>query len=239
MKFCLLFIVAILGMQPGLAQNGYGSTSIYDRALSLPKNTHFFVLPPNSHWYDQPWRDSVYLLPEFQEGRIELDNGYSPTHHLLMNYSLFFEMFVIKQEDSEVIPFKYSNEIRYVWIGNHKFIYSKPHGYLEIIEQGKASLAESTFMNSIYEYSNGMKYGNTVADVRTAVSKTTRFYYVQNKYYIVRDSSHHLLRSSPAALPKIFRKQKSKIREYAKEHKTDYKKREDLLEIVSYCNRKL
>jgi len=239
MKLCSVLVAAILVGQMSFAQNGYGSLSIYDRVVNLPKDKHIFALPPNSRWYEQPWHDSTYLLPEFGEGRIELLNGYVPTHHLLMNYSLFLEMFVVKQDNGDIVPLKYSSEIKYIWIGEHKFIYSHAHGYLEIICQGKASLAESTYMNSIIEYSSGVKIGNNVVDARTDVAKVTRYYWLQNKYYIIPDSSRHLLRSSPAALPRIFKKQKSKIRQYERQHKTDYNKREDLLEIISYCNREL
>jgi hypothetical protein len=157
-----------------------------------------------------------------------------------MNYSMFLEMFMVKEENGDIVPFKYNDQVKYIHVGNHKFIHSQSHGYLEILTEGKASLAESSFMLAIYEYSSGVRYGNNQADIRTSASRELRYYYVEHKYYIFPDSSsRHLLRSSPAALPKIFRKQKNKIREYEREHSIDYNKKGDLLKIVSYCNKEL
>jgi hypothetical protein len=232
-------MVAIFGIQSGFAQNGYGSTSVYDRIQEAPKDKHLFVIPPDSHWYEQPWSDSTYLLPKFEEGRIQLKNGYTPTRHLLMNYNMLFETIVIKQENGEITSLKYSNDIKYVWIGNNKFVYTQPHGYMHVLEEGKASVGEISFMNSAFNSGSWDKHGNPITDWRDGVSHSPRYYYIEKRYYIYPDSSLHLIRPSPAALPKIFKKEKSKIRAYEKAHKIDYKRREDILDIVSYCNREL
>jgi len=44
------------------AQDGYGSTSVYDRVATLPKNKHLFIIPPNHVWTEQLWKDSVYRI---------------------------------------------------------------------------------------------------------------------------------------------------------------------------------
>ena len=230
--------MALFGVHASKAQTGYGSTSALDRVSKLPKDKHVFVLRPNEYWYKQDWADSVYAFPEFLPGKMEFTNGFTPNNRMFLNYNVFLQKFVIREDNGDVVGLDYSKEIKYIWVGDHKFIYSPPFGYLEIILEGKASVAESTFMRVIYELGTVNRYPSSVYDDRTAISKTPRYYWQEKAYYVFSDPSH-MHRSSPAALPKIFPRQKSKIHSFQKEHHNDYKKRDDLLEIVSYCNNEL
>jgi len=234
MKFYLFVVLAAMGINTCAAQE------IYDRSLgvTLPGDKHYFVIPPDSAWFDMPWKDSVYSLPQFGEAKIELKNGYQPTHSLMMNYNIFFEMFMVRQADGGVIPFTYPGAIKYVWIDNHKFIYTKNFGYMEVILEGEASVAESNFMNAIVSQIAVARGPELRPDNRVGFAKTNRYYYKQTKYYIFSNPSkmHH---ASPAVLPKIFKGQKDKIREYERSHKTNYRKKEDILDIVSYFNSEL
>jgi hypothetical protein len=237
MKPILLFLVAFIGIGPCSAQNGYGSTSIYDRTTNLPKDKHLFVLPPNDYWYKQKWADSVYLFSQFQPGKIELKTGVVPTNRPMLNYNLFLEKMLIRQSEEEYIMLE-ERGINTIWIGDHKFIYTLSHGYMEIILDGKAGVAEKTRMVAIYELSNGTKYPLSVADIRTGQAKGTRYYYEDKQYFIV-DAETHVHHGTTTVLSKIFSTNKSKIRSFVKKHKTDFKKKEDLLEIVAYCNGEL
>lgn len=214
-------------------------TTAAQTSHTLPKGVRFFTIPPNEYWHAQPWsRDSLNLFPEFQESKLEFNNGFTPTSQLLMNYNLFTEKFLVKESEEHITPFEFTNEVKYIWIGDHKFIHSKQFGYLEVIMQGRVSVAVNTFVNVIVDPNSMQRYPLSLSDNRMGVAKTTRYYYVDQKYYIFADPSY-IYRSSPAALPKIFPKEKRTIRDFEKNQHTNYSKREDVLKIALFCNREL
>jgi len=234
MRFFLIVIVAVVGVHFSWAQNR-------DRKFKfkLPEGKHFFVVPPDSSWTQMPWKDSVYIFPGFGEGRIEYKSGYSTSHHLKMNYNVLFETFMIMQDDGRVIPFKDIEDIRYVWIDDNKFVRTKGYGYLYVIQDGRAALAESTFMDVILEYPVMPEYPNAFVDQRYEASKVKRYFYIEKAYYIIDTSSGRVKRASPKALSKIFRKEKQTIRDFGKTNNIDYNKKDDLMKVVLFCNREL
>jgi hypothetical protein len=156
----------------------------------------------------------------------------------MLNYNVFLGLFEIQQENGDRLILDISKDVKFTWIGDHKFVYTPTFGYMEIIHDGRASVAELTTMHAIFEFSSGTKYPLSVADIRTGVSKTTRYYWEEKQYFIVdaKLRPHH---GSPSLLYKLFPKQKSKIRSFIKNHKTDFRKKEDILDIVRYCNGEL
>jgi len=236
MKFFILGLLCATAFNISLAQNGYGSAGAYDRTTNLPRDKHFFVLPPNTFWNKVQWKDSIYEFPEFQPGKLELSTGFIPSHHPLLNYNIFLEFVEIKQDNGQVFPLSNPSEVKTIWIGDHQFIYTPSFGYMEIILEGKVSVAEKIEMRAVFELSNGTKYLPPPTDVRTAVSKSTRYYWPEKNYYIFTDRSHV---HRAAALQKIIPRQKSKIRGFVKNHKTDFMKKEDILDLVSFCNQEL
>lgn len=234
MRLSFIALLCALALSRSVAQNGYGSTSVYDRVTDLPKGKHFFVLPPNDYWYKQQWADSVYMFSQFQPGKIQLETSVIPTNRPMLNYNIFLDRMLIRQSQEEYIVLE-ERGISAVWIGDRKFIYTLSHGYMEIILDGKASVAEKTKMVAIYELSNGTKYPLSVADIRTGQAKGTRYYYEEKQYFIV-DAQAHVHHGTTAILSKIFPGTRSKIKSFVKDHKTDFKKREDLLEVVAYAN---
>lgn len=239
MKPFLFFVVALIATVPGFAQNGYGSTGVYDRTTNLPKDKHFFVIPPGAFWYKQPWRDSIYLYPRFQQGRLELMNGVSPSHPLMLNFNFFLGLMELAQMNGDIGVLDVSNGVKYVWIGDHKFAYTTPtYGFMEVILEGKAAVAELTKMRAILELSNGTKFPLSVSDIRTGVAKSTRYYWMEKEYFILDSKSHPHL-PSVTVLARFYPRQKRKIKSFAKGHQTNFKKGEDLVEIVTWCNNEL
>ena len=231
MKILLIVILIAIGV-PAFAQ---GSSSIYERTTNLPKGKHFFVLPPNAYWNKQPWVDSVYLFPAFQPGKLEMKNGFTPSLEPMLNYNVFLDVVDIRPAEGQIFPLADVHDVKTIWIGDHKFIYVPSFGYMEIILEGKASVGEQTLMRAIYELSNGTKYPLSNTDVRTGISKGTRYYWIEKHYYIFTDSSR-IYRSGSGVLPKFFPEQKGKIKSFVRGHKTDFKKKEDILEVVSFSN---
>ena len=235
MKLIFAVLLCAIALGKSIAQNGYGSNSIYDRTSDLPKDKHLFVLPPNEYWHKQKWVDSVYLFSEFQPGRIELMTGIIPTNRPMLNYNIFLDRMLIKQSEEEYVMLD-ERGISTIWIGDHRFIYTLSHGYMEIILDGKASVAEKTRMVAIYELSNGAKYPLSVADIRTGQAKSTRYYYEEKEYFII-DTKTHVHHGTANLLSKIFPGNKREIKSFLKEHNTNFRKKEDLLQVVEYVNK--
>jgi hypothetical protein len=219
-----------------IAQNGYGSTSIYDRTLiGLPKDTVVYTLPPNALWYETDWKDSVYKFKEFQDTRLVFANGFSPSTRLRANYNIFLETIDVTTATGEISAMKKLTELRTLIIGEHKFIYEPELGYLELVVEGNISIGSKTIMNCITELSSGYKYALTGFDVRTGRDKKTRYYWPREYYYIISaDGKVH--RPGTLTLPLLLPEYKNEIRDFVKEHKIDYRDNDDVSMVVLFCN---
>ncbi len=221
------------------AQDGYGSTSVYDRVATLPRDKHLFVIPPNGIWTEQIWKDSVYRFPSFQIGRLEMTNGFVPSHRPMLNYNFMYESFDIRQPSGEVVKMRKSPAIKTVWVGDKKFVNDPTFGYLEVILDGKVSLAQRTYLDGLYELSNGNKYPmRSLMDTKVASSKTTQYYWEEVQYFLL-DENSKAYRAGAPQLKMIAKKHKSAIKEFGKSNHIDYRKKDDLLKIVAFVNEEI
>jgi len=235
MKFIVTVLVITCVFANAFAQDGYGSTSIYDRVGVVPKDEHVFVLPPNGNWDQQRWKDSVYRFDSFQPGKFEMITGFTPSHRPMLNYNVLLETMDLLQPSGEIMVMRKSPDVRAVWVGDHKFIYDQSFGYLEIILDGKISVAQKTSMDAVYELSNGHRYPLRTIDLKGSPMKAT-IYFWQHRQYFIFGESLKPFRSGSAVLPNLLPEQKSKIKAFSKSNRIDYKKKEDILKIVAYAN---
>ncbi len=113
MKLFIL-LIAVGFLKTASAQDGYGSTSVYDRVVQFPKGKRLYKLPPLQVWDHQPWKDSVYRFPSFQEGRLEMDKGFTPSFRPMLNYNFFTGSIQILAPDGTKTHLKRSEEIKAV-----------------------------------------------------------------------------------------------------------------------------
>jgi hypothetical protein len=232
----LLLLLLLIAVTQAAAQDGYGSTSIYDRVVQLPKGKHFFVILPNEKWESQKWKDSVYRFDSFQTGKLIMANGFVPSHRPMLNYNLMIEAMDIKQPTGEIVTMRRSPTIVAVYVGDTKFVYNPSFGFLEIILDGKVSVGKRTYMKSIYELSNGNRYEQHAStDIRLSLAKTTRYYWPEEQYFILSEDSK-AFRSGSTVLRHLLPKHKHAIKSFAKKNHIDYKKKDDILKIVAYAN---
>ncbi len=219
------------------AQHGYGPAGFHGSLTAdVNKDTVHFTLPANDSWGNQPWRDKVYRFSEFQVGKLEFSTGFIPDTRLRLNYNSFFETIDVLTENGEISPMKKLNEVRAIWIGDHKFLNDRQFGYLELVESGNVALGVKYFMFGVIENSNEQSAPIIGMDNRTATNRSTRHYWPSAQYFFV--SNNLILRPSPQALPKLFPTISSELKDYIKVHQVDFRKRGDLLELVRYCNEK-
>jgi hypothetical protein len=236
MRIFVVLIASVLFAPVAIAQDGYGSTSVYDRNVQLPKGKHFYVVPPNAVWDQQPWKDSVYRFPSFQEGKLEMDNGYTPSFRPMLNFNFFTGSIQILAPDGSTTNLKQSAEIKVIWIGSHKFVYDASLGYLEILLDGTVSVAQRTVVDGIYELTNGFKYSLNRAEMyKSPPIKETRYYWIEEQYFLL-DENQKPFRATKNVLPKLLSKVKTEIKEYSSANNIDYNKKEDLVKITAYAN---
>jgi hypothetical protein len=217
------------------AQSGYGTTTIYDTNVrELPADSTVFELPPYQLWDRQPWSDSVYRFPEFQPGKLEFANGFSPSTRLNVNYNIFLETIDVKDEKGIGILKKFP-ELKIIYIGETKFVYNPSLGYLEIILDGNISVAKRTVMAAVVGLSNGFKYRMTGMDVKSQTYKATRYYWPIELYYIL-DSDYKPHRAGSLVLPTMLPSIKHKIKDFVRINDISYRDKEDILKVVRYCN---
>lgn len=236
MKTLIVLLAGICVLTKATAQDGYGSTSVYDRVATLPRGKHLYVIPPNGIWREQRWKDSVYRFQSFEQGKLEMTNGFIPSHRPMLNYNFMYESFDIKQPTGEIVKMRKSPAIKAVWVGDHKFINDPVFGYLEIILEGKISVAQRTHLDGLYELSNGSRYPmRSLMDTKIASDKTTQYYWEEVQYYLVDEASKAYRVGAPQ-LKALARRHKSEIKAFGKANHIDYRKKEDILKIVAYAN---
>jgi hypothetical protein len=234
-KFLLLFISMVLFVETS-AQDGYGSTSVYDRVVTLPTGKHFFIIPPNKTWDQQNWKDSVYRFEKFQSGKLEMTNGFIPSHRPMINYNVMFEAIDIKQPTGEIVRMRRSPAIKFVWIGDQKFYNDPAFGYVEILLDGKISVARKTYMDALYELSNGNRYPmSSLMDTKVPSTKATQYFWQMEQYLIV-DPDLKVVRASAPVLKRILPKRKKEIKGFIRGNHIDFRKKEDIMKVVAFVN---
>lgn len=235
MKFLIFIFIGTVAFTTALAQDGYGSTSIYDRTVQLPKNKHFFILPPNGNWEKQKWADSVHQFPVFASGKLEMTNGLTLNHTPLLNYNILSEAMEIKPSTGRIIVMRPSYLIRKVFVGEHEFLWDPGFGYLEILMKGTVSVARKVYMEGIYETGTGQRYPIDVNDIRTSPSKHRIYFWIEEQYFMLKPDMKPF-RAGSHVLPAVFPHHKKLIKAFAKSNKISYKKKDDVLKLVAYAN---
>ncbi len=233
-KRTILIFLIILCASNTFAQSGYGTTSVSDTGKRGLPTDKVFTLPPNQFWDAQNWKDSVYRFVEFQAGRLEFANGFSPSTQLVLNYNTFLETIDVKDEKGIGI-LKELPELKMIHIGDHKFIHDPAHGYLEIILDGNLSVAKKSFMSAKVGTSNGFIYPMTGMDVKTQTHQFARYYEPTKLLYIL-DQAKVIHRVGTRVLPSLLPSMKGNIKDFVRVNDIDYRKEEDVLKVVRFCN---
>src|SRR5690242_12964961 len=117
MRLSFAVLLCVITVSQSVAQDGYGSTSVYDRVVQIPSGKHLFIAPPAREWDETVWKDSVYRFGSFQRGKLEMTNGFIPSHRPMLNYSAMMESIVIKPDTGRIVVMRKSPAIKAVWIG--------------------------------------------------------------------------------------------------------------------------
>jgi hypothetical protein len=196
-----------------------------------------FFLPAHTHFSEVAWRDSIYLFPSFQYGRIAFATGYSPEGSVLMNYDLYLAQMDLITTEGDTTQIKRIKEVKLIRIGDHLFLNDYKIGYIEIIQQLPVSLGVLSVMNTIHmEYVSGNLAGSSYSsDVRGIPSVYDRYYRKEKRYYFV-GKDNIVYKAARVSILKLFRESKNDINVYLRDNRIDFEDKNDLIKLLSFCN---
>lgn len=237
MRLCkiilLLFLLVPVFFVAGQSTPSTAGDKRIDSLLQL--STPYFVLPANKQLRQVSWYNSIYIFPAFANGRITFATGYSPPDQVRMNYNLYFAQIDYINADGDTLQIKPSKELKLVTLNDRVFYYDIKIGFMEVLQQLPVALAVQEFLfMERYEYMPGRKIA-AGPDVRGATSDYDRFYIKMSKYYLI-DKDNKVYKAELSSLYTIFRDHKKKIKGYMDEHHVDFDDREDLIDLMKFCN---
>lgn len=194
-------------------------------------------LPAHTELKKVDWRDSIYRFPEFMRGRITFATGFSPEGTARLNYNLYFAQVDIINEKGDTLQVTPSKEVKLIDIGGHTFYYDDRWGYIEVLSNGPVALGVLTVLSTekMVYVSGSFDGASAGIDTRGTRSVYDRYYRKTDTYFFV-DSNNKLYKAIKPSILKVYASHKKEINEYVNEHKTDFNKMQDLLQLLNFCN---
>ncbi len=178
------------------------------------------------------WRDIIYRFPEFQDGRITLREGYSPEHPLKLNYNIHQDRVEFLSERGDTNVFNNSVQIKSITMGTQVFYNDYPSGYIEKVNQTFVALGAKHHLKMMFESNNGELF--SAMDWNLPTTRLDRLYVRQDEYFFI-DEHEMTNRATLPAILKIYATHKHEIKKYVKKNDIDFKKKEDLIRLLEFC----
>jgi len=198
---------------------------------------NFFRLTLRKEIRQMPWRDSVYRFTRFLPSKITFEDNFTPDQQPMLNYNMYLEHMFMVNNHGDTASMKDLKMIKMVTIGDVNFLYSPPHGYVEIVTRTPVALGmKHNFVYLGEDMGLGQPFRTrTPTDIRGIRTDFTRVYKRGASYYFI-DTQNKVHLALPATIHKLFPTFKHEIRAWIKEHHTNFKDQNDLLQLLEYCN---
>jgi hypothetical protein len=188
-----------------------------------------------------------YLLPEFTKGKVLLKSG--TPRELKMNYNIITEEMIFEYP-GKYLALTNIETIDTVYILDRKFI---PSGkiFQELLVNGRVPLfAKYTCIVTPPGKPSG--YGSTsqtssitVVDQLFTKGKGIAYELKLPDDYVITPITEFLLQKGSELVKiynikqviKVFPEKGSQIKEYSKNNKTDFKKQNDVISLIAFCNK--
>jgi hypothetical protein len=187
---------------------------------------------------------SAYLFPEFSSGKILLKAGTSSVR--MMNYNLLTEEMIFEYQGKylavanlESIDTVYIKTRRFISVG--KIFYEVPVNLKAplIIQHACRVIAPGTASGygGTSEASSTKEIGRLYGAGQSYEMKLPSDYKVipTQQFFILKEGLPVRI-SNVKQLIKCFPDKEGEIRKFVKEHKTDFDKQENLVDLVTFCN---
>lgn len=203
----------------------------------LAQTQDLLKLPAHADIAKVDWRDSIYRFPQFMPGRITFATGFSPEGTARLNYNLYFAQVDIINEKGDTLQVTPSKEVKLIEIGGHTFYYDDRRGYIEVLSRESIALGVLTILSTEkMVYVSGSIEGTSARmDTRGRRSAYDRYYRKTDTYFLI-DRRNVLHKANRASFLKLFPAQKKAINSYLDENKIDFTGRNNLLQLLNFCN---
>ena len=186
-----------------------------------------------------------YLFPGFTEGRVLQKSGTVTKTQL--NYNTLTQEMVFKQDDAFLALDKI-NEIDTVFLNNEKFIPGDNMFYKVGVKAPVALLIQYT--SDIIPPGNETGYGKSqsqatattnIADLKSggrayALSLPDEYSFKNKTAYFLKKDEKYINVSNVKDVKKVFTGKEDLIDDYAKKNKISFKKEEDVITLIEFCN---
>ena len=189
-------------------------------------------------------RESFYRFPEFQEAKITWTNKSSAYHPLKVNYNLFTGTMDVVDEKSDTVKLKKWREVRILNLDGSIFYQDFRKGYMEIIAQGPLGLAIRKNFALVQDKDRledeGFEYqaDASIMSNQDPVTKYDRLYQLDKTYFFM-DKRNQFHEASKLSILKLMPRDREKIVAFINENKTSFKKVQDLINLINFCNQLL
>lgn len=190
--------------------------------------------------------NQVYRYPEFRSGRVYLPNDNFNT--VKLNLNLLLDQFQFIDDKQDTLTILTPESLAYIEIDTSRFIYHDK-GFLEIIGgYGPVILAVNRKMK-IADLQREGAYGSktsaaSIANINTGFTDKLRYNpkvyedllmnTVQTFYLLNEENKVNLLNKRNVL--QAFSAHKSKVNEYLKKHKVDFKKEKDVRALLAFTS---
>lgn len=187
-----------------------------------------------------PWRDSVYRFPHFLPGKITFDDNFTADQQVMLNYNTYFEHLYLINKKGDTLQVKNFSLVKMVTIGDVNFINDPQQGYVEVVTRTPVALG---IKHNFIFLGEDMGLGKppvikTSSDFRGVRADYTRVYKKGEAYYFI-DINNTARKATLLVLNKLFPNYKEDIKALVKARDLDFRRKEDLLTLLAFCNGKV
>jgi len=206
------------------------SECVYSQGSSLLR------LPALTDVSEVAWHNSIYLLPEFQKGKITYAKGFELDYQFNLNYNIYYEKMHYISSAGDKLEITNTRDIQYVQIGGKSLFHEYNKGYYEVILKLPVALAvRNSLVLESTQYNSGRAGSVTRMEVRGVVTDYDRSYSRGFAYFII-DQNNSLHKATRTSILRLFPSSRDAIQEYLNKNKVNFESRENLVDLLGFCN---
>ncbi len=179
------------------------------------------------------WLTVIYRYPNFLEGKVTLDNGFSPTFTMKLNYNVYEDRieYITAKGDTSVL--ENAGHLKSIAIGDHVYVNDYPTVYVEKLNQTSVALGSKHLIKMMFEGNSGEVFEALGWHQPTA--RLDRLFVKKDEYYFI-DKNSRLNRATQSNILKMHHSSKKELKKYIKETKVDFKNKEALIGLLEFCD---
>ena len=188
-------------------------------------------------------RLTQYLFPDFAEGNVLQKSG--TITKTMLNYNTLTQEMIFKQGDQNLAMADPAS-VDTVFLNNRKFIYAN-NSFYDVAVNAPVSLYIQ-YTSDILSSGTETGFGKTQSSAAQGLTdlkssgkayslSLTNDYSIKNKsVYLLKKDANFILVNNLKDVKKVFTGKENSIDDYAKKNKISFKKDDDVIKLVEFCN---